>query len=150
MLVVFNGWAEVAGRFFAFGPLGPGLVAYCCITWGLRVFSAGRGSIAKAVAKKAGLFREISPPGWPIFPQNNKLDSCLPMLKTRKWREGTPKTAMHYALCNIGSEHTGQTSFPPKPNAFSELCIISICIITISTVVVSKAGTELQVVVSAW
>ena len=45
--LTFSGWAEVAGRLFKFGSLGPGLVAQGLMVWGLRAFLAGGGSIAR-------------------------------------------------------------------------------------------------------
>ena len=64
----------------------------------------------------------------------NELDLHLPVLKMHKWQERIAKMAMHYAICIFDHKHTGRAPFPPKLDAFSKLCIITICIITISTV----------------
>ena len=63
------------------------------------------------------------------------LPSHMPMLKMHKWQGRPPEMIMHYALCNFDDKHTAHTPFPPKSYAFSKICIITICIITISTVV---------------
>ena len=51
-----------------------------------------------------------------------------------KWQREAAEISTHYALCNFDCEHTGRAPFPPESYAFSDLCIITICIITISTV----------------
>ena len=71
---------------------------------------------------------------WPISPQNNGVGLNLLILKMHKWQGEAAEMSMHYALCNFDCEHTGRAPFPPESYAFSDLCIITICIITISTV----------------
>ena len=46
-------------------------------------------------------FCQTSPPRWPIFPQNMKLDMHLPMLKMHKWQGEVAKMPMDYGLCNF-------------------------------------------------
>ena len=96
-------------------------------------FLSGRGLIARATATKAAhrIFcrsRQLN------LPQNNKLDLCLSMLKMHKWRGEVVKMPMHYALCTFAHKCTDRAPFPPGPDAFSEIYIITICIITFSTV----------------
>ena len=96
-------------------------------------FLSGRGLIARATATKAAhrIFcrsRQLN------LPQNNKLDLCLSMLKMHKWRGEVVKMPMHYALCTFAHKCTDRAPFPPGPDAFSEICIITVCIITFSTV----------------
>jgi hypothetical protein len=51
-----------------------------------------------------------------------------------EWQEEVAQIAMHYAICIFDHKHTGRAPFPAKLDAFSKVCIITICIITISTV----------------
>ena len=106
----------------------------------------------RAVAEKmvSRHFCQMSPPRWPIFPQNTKLDMRLPMLKMHKWQEAVAKMSMHYALCNFGYERTGRAPFPPGPDAFSDLCIITIYIITISTVLRASVDRQYNYTVTRW
>ena len=96
-------------------------------------FLSRRGLIVRTTATKAAhrIFcrsRQLN------LPQNNKLVLCLPMLKMHKWRGEVVKMSMHYALCTFAHKCTGRAPFLPGPDAFSEICIITICIITFSTV----------------
>ena len=49
---------------------------------------------------------------------------------------------MHYAVSIIS--YTDRTMDPPESNAFSKICIITVCIITISTVVVAGYKCRLK------
>ena len=55
--------------------------------WGFQVFSVRGGSMMRAVAAKMATRPNITAQ-WLIFPQNNKLDSSLLMLKTHNWQGG--------------------------------------------------------------
>ena len=77
-------------------------------------------------------FFQILLPGLPVFLQKATYSPHPLTLKMHKWQGETPKIIMHYAISI--TKHTGRAPFPPKPYAFLEICIFTICIITISTV----------------
>ena len=76
-----------------------------------RIYSEGGRSENLNGVPPSTHFRQMSPLGWPISPQNNGVGLNLLILKMHKWQGEAAEMSMHYALCNLDCEHAGRAPF---------------------------------------